>query len=376
MTDRLRVVTLLDRVRVGGAERFAIGLAGNLDPERFDSVLCTTRPDEDPLDHLDLAGAPLRRLALDRRSRASLRAWSPLLRMVREEGVDILHAHMHGSNVWAAVLGRALRVPVVIATEHSWSFEGRPLRKALDRHLVGRYCDAFTAISAADCKRMIERVGVPADRVRLMPLGIIPRADRSAAGCLRRALGIPAAAPVVSVLGMLRPVKALDVLIRAFPAVLAEHPEARLLIAGEGAERRRLEATIAALGLGSSVLLLGLVNDIAPVLAASDVYAQSSDSEGTPIAIMEAMNAGLPVVSTAVGGVPALVDASCGLLVPPRDPGALGLAINKLLADPQARCTLGTAGRARVADHGFQGTVEQWQNLYTELYQGSRRRAH
>jgi glycosyltransferase involved in cell wall biosynthesis len=290
--------------------------------------------------------------------------------------VDILHAHMHGSNVWAAVLGRALRVPVVIATEHSWSFEGRPLRKALDRHLVGRYCDAFTAISAADCKRMIERVGVPADRVRLMPLGIIPRADRSAAGCLRRALGIPVAAPVVSVLGMLRPVKALDVLIRAFPAVLAEHPEARLLIAGEGAERRRLEATIAALGLGSSVLLLGLVNDIAPVLAASDVYAQSSDSEGTPIAIMEAMNAGLPVVSTAVGGVPALVDASCGLLVPPRDPGALGLAINKLLADPQARCTLGTAGRARVADHGFQGTVEQWQNLYTELYQGSRRRAH
>jgi glycosyltransferase involved in cell wall biosynthesis len=74
--------------------------------------------------------------------------------------------------------------------------------------------------------------------------------------------------------------------------------------------------------------------------------------------------------------VPALVDASCGLLVPPRDPAALGLAINKLLADPQARCTLGTAGRARVADHGFQGTVEQWQNLYTELYQGSRRRAH
>jgi glycosyltransferase involved in cell wall biosynthesis len=209
-----------------------------------------------------------------------------------------------------------------------------------------------------------------------MPLGIIPRADRSTAGCLRRALGIPVAAPVVSVLGMLRPVKALDVLIRAFPAVLAEHPEARLLIAGEGAERRRLEATIATLGLGSSVLLLGLVNDIAPVLAASDVYAQSSDSEGTPIAIMEAMNAGLPVVSTAVGGVPALVDASCGLLVPPRDPAALGMAINKLLADPQARCTLGTAGRARVADHGFQGTVEQWQNLYTELYQGSRRRAH
>ncbi|HWM07272.1 MAG TPA: glycosyltransferase [Actinophytocola sp.] len=376
LTRKLRVVTLLDRLRVGGAERFAVGLANNLDPERFDSILCTTRPDEDTYEELDLAGGPLRRLALDRSSRAALGSWSPLIRLIRTERVDVLHAHMHGSNIWAAVLGRALRVPVVIATEHSWSFQGRPLRKGLDRHVVGRFCDAFAAISAADRTRMIEVVGVPAERVPLMPLGLIPRAERPYGRLLRTELGIPPDAPVVSTLCMLRPQKALDVLIRAFREVVAEHREARLLIAGEGEERGLLEATIAETGLGSSVVLLGLVTDVGRVLRATDVYAQSSDWEGTPIVMLEAMSAGLPVVSTAVGGVPALLGDSCGLLVPPRDPVALGQAINKLLADPNARGEMGAAGRAQIAaDYGFDHTVEAWQNLYTQLYARSRRGA-
>lgn len=373
MSRRLRVVTLLDRVRVGGAERFAIGLAHNLDPERFDPILCTTRPDDDPYADLDLAGGPIRRLALDRRSRASLRSWAPLLRMIREERVDVLHAHMHGSNIWAAVLGRALRVPVVIATEHSWSFQGRPLRKALDRHVIGRLSHAFVAISEADRSRMIELVGVRPDRVRLMPLGIVPRAGSAGTRPLRAELGIPPDAPVVSVLSMLRPEKAIDVLIRAFAEVITEHPDARLLVAGEGEERDRLEATVAELRLGSSVILLGLVADVGRVLAATDVYAQSSDREGTPIAVLEAMNAGLPVVSTAVGGLPALLGTDCGVLVPPRDPAALGSAINKLLANPAARRELGSNGQAKAAaDYSFADTVEQWQNLYTELYRRAR----
>jgi hypothetical protein len=99
---------------------------------------------------------------------------------------------------------------------HTTAFQGRPLRKGLDRHVVGRFCDAFAAISAADRTRMIEVVGVPAERVPLMPLGLIPRAERPYRRLLRTELGIPPDAPVVSTLCMLRPQKALDVLIRAF----------------------------------------------------------------------------------------------------------------------------------------------------------------
>ena len=366
---RLRVVTLVDRIRMGGAERFAVALANHLDPERFDSILCTTRPDEDRYEELDVPGTPVRRLALQRGSRASLTAWSPLVRLIREEGVDVLHAHMHGSNIWAAVLGRALRVPVVIATEHTWSFRGQPLRKALDRHVVGRFCHTFAAISETDRTRMVELVGVPAARVRLMPLGVVPRAGNPAAGGLRQELRIPDAAPVVATVGMLRPQKALDVLVRAFATVRAEHPDARLLIAGEGDERARLESVIADAGLGSAVVLLGLVADIGRVLDAADVYAQSSDFEGTPIAILEAMAAKLPVVSTAVGGVPALLGTSNGLLVPPRDPDALAAAISTLLADPAARHAMGAAGQATMsAGYGFDRTVHAWQDLYLELH--------
>jgi glycosyltransferase involved in cell wall biosynthesis len=372
MSRRLRVLTLIDRADFGGAERFAVALSAGLDRERFEPILCTSRPGGMAPEQLDVAGEPVRHVTLNRRSAGDLRAWAPLVELVRREGVEVIHAHMHGSNVWATVLGRALGVPVVVATEHTWNFAGQPMRRMLDRHLVGRFASAFASISEADQRRMVEIVGVPAGKVPLMPLGLVPRA-RPHGPTIREELKIAPEVPVVGTISVLRPQKALHVLVRAFASVLRTRPGARLVVAGDGPERGRLEDLAAELRIVHAVDVLGYRSDVARVLEGFDVYALSSDFEGTPIAILEAMHAARPVVSTAVGGVPALLDDGCGILVPAGDPDALAAAVEKVLADPALAQSLGNRAAERVAArYGFDQTVERWQDLYTELYERSR----
>ena len=161
---KLRVLTLVDKPTVtGGAERLAAVVAMKLDPARFESVLCASRRTDEPLLDRELEEAGIGVLALDRRSKLDLWAWRPLVSQLRN-GVDIVHAHMFGSNVWGTVLGRLSGVPVVVAHEHTWSFQGRPLRRFLDRELVGRLADVFVAVSGEDRRKMIEVEGVDPKR--------------------------------------------------------------------------------------------------------------------------------------------------------------------------------------------------------------------
>jgi glycosyltransferase involved in cell wall biosynthesis len=260
--------------------------------------------------------------------------------------VDIIHAHKFGSNVWAALLGRALGVPVVIAHEHTWSFEGQRGRRLVDRHVVARFCDAVIAVSEADRRRMVAEVGMPADRVALIHNGIAGYGGGDGAS-VRRELGVTAAAPVLIQTATLRPQKAVEVMIAAAALVRGTHPDVRLLVAGQG-ETAALEDAASAHGVADTVALLGPRGDVPDLLAAASVGVLSSDFEGMPLAILEYMAAGLPVVATDVGGVPETVrDGETGFLVAPRDPPALAERIGRLLDDPALARKMGEAGRRR-----------------------------
>ena len=191
---------------------------------------------------------------------------------------------MFGSNVWATVVGRAARVPVVVAHEHTWDYEGQPLRRLLDRRLIGRFADAFVAVSEADRERMITVEGVPADKVRVMPNAFVP-SEGAAPGDLRTELGLGPEAPLVGIACILRPQKAVDVLLDAF--ALVRTPGAQLVIAGDGDCRESLERQAAALGIAGRTHFLGLRHDVASILAGLDVAAISSDFEGTPLFALE-----------------------------------------------------------------------------------------
>ena len=376
--ERLRVVTLLDYPDVsGGGERMAVTIAMRLDPSRFESVLCATRSVGKPTFEDDLRAAGVTIMKLDRRSRTDLAAWRPLFAYLRD-GVHVLHAHKFGSNVWGTVLGRLARLPVVIAHEQSWasarsSTTSAHVRSTIDRELIARGADVFIAVSEADRRRMIEFEGIHPRRLRVIPNAV--SAPVPSGHDVRAELGIRADAPVVVTVCQLRPEKAVEVLVEAAALLRERQPELRVLVAGEGAERERLEPLIEELGLAETFVLLGTRQDVPDVLAAADVAVCCSDFEGTPLSVMEYMGAGLPVVATRVGGLPEVVeDGVQGILVEPRDPAGLADALARLLEDEPLRGRLGEAARIRQrTTFDLDGAVRRIEDLYDQLFLASGR---
>ncbi len=337
------------------------------DRRRFVPSMCATRASSlsDPI--LEESGTPL--LVLDRTSRFSLRSWRPLLDLLRRERVDVLHAHKFGSNVWASIIGRLAGVPVVVAHEHTWSFEGNLKRRLLDRFVIGRLATVVLAVSSQDRDRMISIERLPAEKVVHVPNGVAPL-PTSPRNRVREELGLSQSAPVVVSVSVLRRQKSLDVLVRAARRVHAVVPDARFVIVGDGPEREALVGLVRELALQDVVLFTGHRTDVGDLLAAADVVASSSAYEGSPLALMESIGAGRPVVATGVGGVPEIVrDGIEGILVAPGDPDVLADAIVRLLGDPVLRERMGAAGRKRQREEfDIDVMVKRLETLYESLF--------
>ena len=377
---RLKVLTLTDQLIYlgGGAERVAMDIATRLDKTRFESVFCASRYWEgarsdgvrDAERRMDEAG--VRYFGLGRRSPTDLHRWLPLRGILRRERFDVIHSHMFGSNAWGTVIGRLARTPVIVAHEHTWSFEGKPLRRFVDREVIGRGADVFIAVSRDDRRKMIEIEGVDPEKVLHVPNGIAPPPPPSGAD-LRFELGIPAGAPLIGTVSVLRPQKALDVFIRASADLLRDDPDLRVLLAGDGPLRGELTELVQSLGVEDRLLMLGYRSDASDVMAALDVAVSSSTFEGSPLAVMEYMESARPIVATRVGGVPDLIDDGVHVrLVEPGDQPALTEAIRRMVSDREAARRMGEAARER-RRHEFtvELMVRRLEALYERLVAGA-----
>jgi glycosyltransferase involved in cell wall biosynthesis len=364
---RLRVLFLIDRaVDDGGAERFAVGLATHLSPERFDVSLCSTRK-ADPIVVARLTESGVTHSHLGRQSKWDVHRFAGLATLLRRERFDVLHAHKFGSNVWGTLIGRASRVPVVLAHEQTWSYEGDPLRRWLDGHLIARLCTRFVAVSSMDAQRMVSVEGVPVEKIVMIPNAYVPRAS-GAAGDLRAELGLRSASQLIGAVAVLRPQKALSVLLEAHAHVLTVLPETHLFIAGDGECGPSLVELAGRLGIQDRVHFLGHRRDVDALLGAADVAAISSDYEGTPLVAFECMAHRTPLVATSVGGLLDIVrDGETGVLVPPRDPRALGEALVGVLADPSRGKRLAGAAAARLHEFTIETIAGRFGSLYETL---------
>lgn len=286
--------------------------------------------------------------------------------LMRTAGADLVHladsrAHKLGMLGGA---GRGGRPPVVVTRRMDYPIK----RPWLGRRLYGPRVAAIVAVSQAVADE-ITRIGVPPARVHVIHDGVDEAFADGLDGLRAQAradLGLPEDALVFLSLASLRPRKGQRDLIAAFADALSTHPEARLVLAGEGSDRAHLEAAAAA--LGDRVLLPGRLEARA-ALAAADVACVPSLREGLSVFSLEAQLAARPVVASRVGGlVESVAAGETGLLVPPGDRAALGAALASLATDPQRRAALGAAGRARVlagftARHMATKTVALYERL-------------
>jgi glycosyltransferase involved in cell wall biosynthesis len=271
-----------------------------------------------------------------------------LARLLRREQANVLHTHtLAAANALGRVAGRLARVPVVSHLHIANHFRPatRLLLAGLD-NATARLAAALVAVSE-DTRRAYAEQGYP-PRIRVVYNGV--DLEPVSANGLREELAIPSDVPLVAEVGRLCDVKGQRELIDA----IARVPDARAVLVGAdleqgGAYEEALRRRADELGVADRVVFAGRRADAARVLAAADLVALPSWTEGLPLVVLEAMALGRAVVATPVGGTPELiVDGETGLLVPPRDAGALADALRRILADDALRRRLGDAGRQRV----------------------------
>jgi glycosyltransferase involved in cell wall biosynthesis len=257
-------------------------------------------------------------------------------------------AEIVGTQAAWRVAEAGLPQPYVVGTVHS-----SRIRSDEDRALVRRLTprmDHLIAVSTSIVQKIADegRLGAP---VTLIYNGVdLQRYDDQGPCCtLREEYGLPAEGPMIGVVARLEAEKGHPTLIEAWPQVLAEFPDATLLVVGEGSRRAALEAQVAALGLSRSVVFTGRRDDVPAVTAALDVAVLPSYREAQGLTILEAMALSRPVVASNVGGIPEMIeDGRTGLLVPPHDPAALAGAITRLLRDHPLADTLARAAHDQV----------------------------
>jgi glycosyltransferase involved in cell wall biosynthesis len=353
-----------------GAETVATRIALGLDRDRFESIICSTRPSAPQ--HVEAVRAEgIEVLELGRRSKVDVWRWRPLVRMLRSGRVDVVHAHKFGSNLWAALLTPRGRLPVLLAHEHSWSYE-RALRRFVDREVIGRRADAIVAVSETDRMRMVELERIPAEKVVFIPNGI-PDRPVGDGKAVRRDLGLKVSDPVVGTVCGLRPEKELETILRALGRLAPRRPRLRFVVVGDGPERRRLEQLATQLGVPTVFLGHRPNEEVPDLLAAMDVVVCSSRFEGMPLAVLEWMAAGKAIVASRVGGIPTILEHGReALLVPPRDYAAFAEEIDRLLDDPLERQRLGEAAQRRQREaFRFDQTVSLVEELYELLHSQS-----
>jgi glycosyltransferase involved in cell wall biosynthesis len=374
-TEPIGVMHVVDALAMGGAERVAVNLANLLPRERYRTHLCTTRA-EGPLSE---AVAPhVMRLALERRGRVDTGALRRLVQYVKERRIRIVHAH--ASALFFARLGVALEWGSSLIWHDHYGRADFADRPAWLYGLATRGAAGVIAVNqtlAAWCR---ERLRLPARRVWYVPNFVAETgltgatADPTLDGGLR--LPGERGKRMVCVANF-RPQKDHPNLLRAMALVARQAPGAHLLLvgeAGDGAYAAALRGQIHELGLEDAVTWLGPRKDVTAILRGCDIGVLSSASEGLPLALLEYGEAGLAAVATGAGQCPEVLDhGRAGVLVPPRQPEALGQAMLQLLQDGRQRLELAARFHERVEAHySPRRSLGQIGDIYESVLQESR----
>lgn len=376
MSMPLRILELRSvRGTGGGPEKTILAGAALSDPGRYAITVCYVRDLRDPVFEIDTRATALRLDYVEISERHSFdpAIWPALRQLVRDRKIDIVHSHDYKTNFYAWLL--SLVEPIVpLATLHGYT--GHSWREriyyAADKRIVRRF-PMLVAVSE-DLRHELIKAGSSPDRVVRVLNGIDHTAfvrDVAVAPRARASLGLAEGEFVIGAVGRLERQKRFDLLMQAFASLQQRHPGTafRLVIVGDGTLREELETERQRLGLAERCILTGHRSDVAGLHHAFDVFVQSSDYEGTPNAVLEAMALETPVVATDVGGTAELLENGLeGVIIPPGQPGAIVSEIERILLDPRSARLRAIAARQRIErELSFQARMTAIEALYDRL---------
>jgi glycosyltransferase involved in cell wall biosynthesis len=365
----IRVCFLIDALSPAGTETQLLALIRNLDRGRVEPYLCLLSGADATSRALEPDCCAVVRLGVRSfRDPATLVKLWRFRRFLRRERIDVLQAYFPASTYLGVPVGWLAGVPRIVRTRNNLGYWVTPWHRRLGR-LCGHLSDVLVANCEACRQSVVSDEGLDPRHIVVLENGVDlarfpfePWAASAERPPVRR----------VGIVANLRPVKELDVFVRAAADVSTAHRDITFQIAGEGELRPALEGLIAELGLADRFSLPGTVQNVPSFLAGLDVAVLCSRSEGMSNAVLEYMAAGRPIVATAVGGnVELLQGGKNGLLVPPGDAGALAAAIQRLLEDPALAARLASAARRRVEEHhSREAMVRRFEAFFEDLMRG------
>lgn len=373
---RVRVAHLVYAPAIGGSEICAGEICRHLDPARYDAFVLFLQGEE----------GPLSRLLREQGTECHSLGWSPawrllgsllLARRFRQLRIDVLHVHHISLLRTVYTAARRAGICRVVLTEHAkHSISRFPVLQKAARELVSRV-DACTVITQNLRHFLVNEVGVSPEPIQVIPNGVDPDGLQPAGNPSAIASLVPDHFDGCVLVSVGRLVEAKDhfTLLAALAELRDQAAPVFLVLVGDGELRSDLESAVTRHRLEDHVVLAGQRSDVPELLSGADVFVMSSKREGLPMAVLEAMSAGLPVVSTDVGGIPEVVeDGLSGVLVPPGQPKALARALASLAADPGRREALACAARRRVVEHfDIRRVAERYAAIYTQLAEGETR---
>ena len=364
--DRLRVMQIVPNLGLGGLERVVVTLCTALDSDRITpSVLCL-RGRGMLADELTSRGIPV--LEIDHvPDEPDYFAFRKVARVLREQAIDVIHTHNTQAFLDGTVGGLLAGTRTMVHTDHARSFPDK-LRYMAAEHVMSHFVHRVVGVSEHTTTNLHRYERIPRRKLTTIANGVDgARYDvRIDVAAKRRALGLPESGPVIGLGARFTDQKGIIYMLQALTILQRSFPDVSLVLAGEGPLEDDLRSASRELGIEAAVHFVGVRPDMAELLKVFDVYALPSVWEGLPMALLEALAAGCPIVATDVGGVPsAITHNETGLLVPPRDPGRLAAAIATVLTDASLRASLIGRGRRTFEErYSARAMARQYEALY------------
>ena len=365
---RIKVLHLVEDLKIGGLERVIESIVTGLDKDRYDAeVWCLVRGGQIADELIDMEVSVK---ILGMKSYYNPLRVAALSQLMRKEKIEILHTHGYFASTFGRLAAILARVPIIITHVHS-TYYGYSKRNLLIERFLSFFTDKIVCVSMAVQKFVLEVEGINEKKTLVIYNGVEDLGVREAKSEVsRKSFGISDSDIVVITVASLTPHKGHSVLIDAMHILSQEYQSLRFLIVGDGPLRNDLAEYVKRLGLSQNIIFTGLRKDIYSLLRLSDIFVLPSlEREGLGIAMIEAMACGLPVIGTRLGGIPELIEENVnGFLVTPGNPEELAVAVEKLISDKTARERMGRMGR-RIFEKKFTVTkmTESIESLYDEL---------